>query len=127
MSDIKVEVQPGAVIVNRVHLWHDTENIKILHIDCHSKYPVWMIGHNFSPDIDHEEFEVMLFADERTLRVNEELKDAATYVRVKFPREHDAMWTTSTDGGKYSVNVVFYRLPETQETLWAKKDDREDV
>ena len=83
-----ISVDDAQVRLNIVTLMRDTKLVKWWQIDCHTKYPSWIVG---STD---EGFEVLLMADDRTLRPAE--TNVPTLIKIPLELRGVGSRTTST-------------------------------
>jgi hypothetical protein len=120
-----MKVVPGEIRISSIDLVADYDNAKVWEIDCDSKYPnaysgathegdsgSWLMGRNVTYDVN-------LIADERTLRIDESRKGAATGVILD---ELEGEWSVQVTVGKYMVYVLAYRRGEDSGEVWRAED-----
>lgn len=79
------------------YLVHRSRGCLVWEVDCASKYPAWHVSQG-------EDVELMLYADERTLR-----KDTSTDRPTVVQFRGYQGWQIMLDQGKYSQRICFYR------------------
>lgn len=99
-----LSIEPGQIRVGTILEVVNEDDFKAWVIDCQSKYPSWL--QSFDTDDRHE---ILLIADERTLRPAEGVT-TATVVTLNLPQPNG--WRVFVDAARYTVQVVAYRWRE---------------
>lgn len=93
----------GEIDVNVIDLVLDTEDVKVWHIDLHSKY-AGIVGFSFN--------QMLLYAEGDTLHVVEEQRGNATVLDFEVPESTPEFhWHAIVDCGRYTARFVAYRQP----------------
>lgn len=102
-----IAVKRGEIRLEGIYVSHVCSHCVVVSIDCGSKYPQYMVAAHASGL-----FEVLLYADEHTLRPDPTRKSRHTEVKiVGLPRpSKDEVWLSSTSGGRYEVIVTLTRF-----------------
>lgn len=109
----KPRIEPGAIRVSTVQLWYETPNIEVWDIDCHTKYYETHVGSTSMNDVC-----IFLGKNENTLRPDPTRENET---RIIFP-DHPGTWLTTYSGGRYSVHVVMYKVPDKVIEGWNVQD-----
>lgn len=99
------EVKPGAIRVAHVFRVHDQADVRIFELDLHSKYPgatSWQAW--------NQRIEVFVASTERTLGVDENLKDQDTSIVFDLG-EDEFGWRVLAEAVRYTVRICMYRYP----------------
>ena len=95
-------VTPGEVRVSHVDLVLDTPDVRVWHIDLHSKY---------AKVLAYSREEVLLYATDETLRTDVSQLGTPTSVKVNVPEDDDDYaWIMMVDCSRYSCRFVAYRM-----------------
>lgn len=106
-----MKVKQGSVIISDVDMIIDHEDVKIIHVDCASKY----FEASGYPGYGNEAPELHLWAGERTL------KSRAVTEPSKIIFEELPGWQMIISGGKYSRRVVLYKDPGVKDMLYTRE------
>jgi hypothetical protein len=107
-----VIVQHGEIIVDTIDLVIDEPNVKVWQGDCRSKY----MDYAYSSD----PLQLMLFASERTLYLDDRYKGEATFIDTGLSTRDG--WSLVVECARYSIYMVAYRVPEE---FYTRKYDEE--
>lgn len=109
-----VVVEQGQIIITDVDLISQSRHHRAWYIECHSKYPV-LLGISGG--------EVLLYADERTIKCNREAPPTAVTFRIP-----DGWSLMCDEHGRYSLMVVAFAMNVDHKRLWhdyvTEKDPR---
>jgi hypothetical protein len=98
-------VEPGEVRVSRVDLVLSTPDVRVWHIDLHSKYARIAV---------YDRTQIMLYADDNTLSIDRERKGFTTTVHLDVPDDDgEHTWFMLADCIRHTCTVVAYRVEDS--------------
>jgi len=104
--DSELTYTPGVIRVNVITQVVDYPDVKIWEIDLKSKYPEETLVISWSDDGAIEEFSLVLYADENTLRPSKRFTSPTEFM-VAVPA--DERWQVMTYAARYTARFAVYR------------------